>query len=131
MRRGDVEVDPAADDAGRDHPDRNVPDQVRVPAEGSPPAAGDVDRRGDGDHVHQAVEVDVQRPEVESVGRRARDEAQRHAAGVRWHTSRVAEGMASEGPMTVRGPRRCRGPRITESDATVVLRRTGRLAGWP
>jgi hypothetical protein len=32
-RRGDVEVDPAADDPGRDAPQRDVADDVRVAAD--------------------------------------------------------------------------------------------------
>ena len=55
-RRGDVEVDPAADDARRYHPQRDVADEVGVAAERAPPAAGDQDGQGDPDDVAERVE---------------------------------------------------------------------------
>src|SRR4029077_15223670 len=65
------EVDPAADDPGRDAPQRDVADDVRVAADGAPPAPGDDDRRGDADQVRQGVKVYDQRADVEAVDRRA------------------------------------------------------------
>ena len=76
-RRGDVEVDPAADDAGRHGPGGHLRDQRGIAAGGVPAAPGDVDGQGDPDHVHQAVEVHEQRPDVEAVDRGAGQEAQR------------------------------------------------------
>ena len=69
--RGDVEVDPPADDPGRDRPERHVPDQVRVAAHGPPAAPRDHDRRRDADQVHQRVEVNLERADVETADRRA------------------------------------------------------------
>ena len=85
-RRGDVEVDPAADDAGRDRPGGHVSDQRGIAANGPPAPPGDDHRERDRDDVHQAVEVDVQRPQVEPVDRGAGD-VQRHRQG---HGPRVA-----------------------------------------
>ena len=77
---GQVEVDPAPDDAGRDRPERDVPDQARVAARRLPAALRDQDRQGDPDHVHHPVEVNVGRAEMKPVHWRARDvETQRHA----------------------------------------------------
>ena len=70
-RRGDIEVDPAADDPGRHAPQGDVVDQLGVPAGGGPAAAGDDDRGRDADQVHQRVDVDEQRADVEAVDRRA------------------------------------------------------------
>jgi hypothetical protein len=79
LRRGDVEVDPPADDAGRHAPDRHVGDQIRVTALGAPAPPGDVDGQRDPDQVHQRVEVDLHRAEVKTADRRAWDERQAHA----------------------------------------------------
>ena len=84
--RGDVEVDPAADDPGRHRPGRHVGDQGGVPARGAPPAPGDHNRQGDPDHVHQPVEVHERRADMESAHRRARD--------VQGHGPRVNQGAA-------------------------------------
>ncbi len=80
LRGGQVEVDPAADDARRDGPQGHVPDQARVAAHRLPAALRDQDRQGDPDHVHQPVEVNVGRAEMKPVHWRARDvKTQRHA----------------------------------------------------
>ena len=72
-RGGQVEVDPRADDAGRHCPGRHVGDQRRVAAARRPAPPGDDDGQGDPDHVHQAVEVNERRADMEAVHRRARD----------------------------------------------------------
>src|SRR5581483_10059964 len=70
-RGGDVEVDPAADDPGRDAPQRDVAHDVGVAADGPPPPPGDDDRQGDADQARQGVEVNDQRADAEAVDRRA------------------------------------------------------------
>src|ERR1700722_18074674 len=74
VRRGDFEVNAAADDARGHDPQRDVVDQVRVAAEGAPEPPGDQDRQGDPDDGAARVEVDLQRADVEGVTRRAGDE---------------------------------------------------------
>jgi hypothetical protein len=73
-RGGDVEVDPPADDPGGHRPQQNVVHQSTLAADRDPPATGDVDGQADPDHVHQPVEVQEERPQVDAVDRRARDE---------------------------------------------------------
>ena len=102
-RSGDVEINPAADDPGRDGPDGHVADQVRVAAHGTPPAPGDDHSQGDPDHVHEAIYVDEQRSEVEPVDRRARNEAQRQAMGVDRHESRVCLTTGGSAPRVPAG----------------------------
>ncbi len=101
-RGGDVEVDPAADNPGRDGPGGHVADQAGLAARGPPPAARDDDRQGDADHVHETVEVHVERPQVKPVGRRARDEGEqpmmlgkRHAPSVNPGGHRYSRGRRS------------------------------------
>src|SRR6266581_300866 len=62
-RGGQVEVDPAADDARGHGPQRDVGDDGRVTARRAHPALGDDHRERDSDHVHQAVEVHEQGPD--------------------------------------------------------------------
>src|SRR5262249_11524502 len=78
-RRGDVEVDAAADDAGRNRPDRHVGNERRVAPVAAHPALRDQYGKRDADDGHEPVEVDEKGSEVETVDRRARDVAQRHA----------------------------------------------------
>src|SRR5262249_22784812 len=68
---GDVEVDAAADDAGRYRPQGDIPDQARITAHALPAALGDDDRERNPDHIHQPVVMDVQRAEMEAVDGRA------------------------------------------------------------
>ena len=98
LRGGQVEVDPAPDDARRDSPQGHVPDQARVAAQGLPAALRDQDRQGDPDHVHQPVEVNVGRAKMKPVHWRARDvKTQRHAPE-RTVTARGRRPAADYGP---------------------------------
>ena len=103
-RRGDVEVDTAADDPGRHAPHGDVPDQLGVSAGGGPAAAGHDDRHRDADQVHQRVDVNERRADVEPVDRRARDVqrlADRRGYRIRRHAppaSARASGRAAPAP---------------------------------
>src|SRR5580700_1342637 len=70
-RRGDIEVDPRADDAGRHRPDRHVGDQVRVTALRFPAPPGDEYRQRYPDDVHQPVDVNERRADMKPADRRA------------------------------------------------------------
>ena len=70
--RGEV-VEPRADDAGADTPDRDAEDQIPVAAARNPAAAGDRDTGSDAREQHQPVHVDRHRAELERAGRRRRD----------------------------------------------------------
>jgi len=72
-RRGDVEVDPPADDSRRDPPQGDIPDQIGITARRPPPATGDDDRRRDAHQVHQRVHMDEQRADMETADRRTGD----------------------------------------------------------
>ncbi len=72
-RRGDVEVDTAADDPGGHAPHGHVPDQFGVAAGRGPAAAGHDDGHRDADQVHQRIHVNEQRAKVKAVYRRAGD----------------------------------------------------------
>ena len=98
-RRGDVEVNTAADDAGRHDPQRDVVDQVRVAAEGPPATPGDQDRQRDPDDVAEGVEVDLQRADMECVDRRAGDEL-RERGNARGHAPRLSGTGVSWDPVT-------------------------------
>jgi hypothetical protein len=78
-RGGDVEVDPRADEPGGYRPDEDVVDQGAVTAGRDPAPGGDVDRERDPDHVHQPVDVEEQRAQVDAVVRWTRDERQRRS----------------------------------------------------
>src|SRR6185437_497411 len=82
-RGGDVEVDPAADDAGGHYPQGEVVDQVRVAAERAPAPPGDHDRQRDPDDVPEGVEVDVQRADVKAADRRTGNELRQRAGAMR------------------------------------------------
>ena len=99
--RGDVEVDPAADDAGRHHPQRDVADQVRVAAEGAR-AAADQDRQRDPDDVAEGVEADVQRADVEAADRRTGNVLRQRAGAMR---RRLPHRALMRGPWQVRSRR--------------------------
>ena len=73
LRGGQVEVDAATDDAGRDGPEGDVADQPRVAALCLPAPLGDQDRQRDPDDVHQPVEMYERRADVKAVDRRAGD----------------------------------------------------------
>src|SRR5260221_12085551 len=78
--RGDVEVDPTADDARGNRPDGDVADDGSVTARRADPALRDDHSQRDADPVHQAVEMHGQRADEESVDRRGLDVAQRGQA---------------------------------------------------
>ena len=57
---GDVEVDPPADQARREAPQRDLLNELPVPADGLPALGRDHDRGEHGEHVHQPVGVHEQ-----------------------------------------------------------------------
>ena len=69
----DVVVEARADDPERDTPDGDAQDEVPVAAEPRPANPGQPDARRDREQQHQAVHVDVQRPDVDDAGRRRGD----------------------------------------------------------
>ena len=62
---GDVEVDPAADDAAGTAHRATSPTRPRIAAL-RPAALGDQDRQRNPDHIHQPINVHRQRPQDES-----------------------------------------------------------------
>ena len=101
LRGGDVEIDPAADDPRGHRPDRHVADQGRIAAQGLPPALRDEDGGRDPDHVHQPVEMDVGRADMEPVHRRAGNEGH-HGASVSAARARSCPDCGKAAPVTVR-----------------------------
>jgi hypothetical protein len=69
----DHEVDPPADQPGREAPGGSLVCEVRIPARLPPSPPGDEDRRRNGEHVREPVGVDEQRPDIEAVVRGAGD----------------------------------------------------------
>jgi hypothetical protein len=102
-RGGEIEIDPAADDPGRHCPQGHVVDQCPVAAPRSPAPAGDVDGQRDPGQIHQPVNVNEQRAQVNAIDRRAGDE--RHdgpTADPSWHIiagsiNRPVRGRAQSG----------------------------------
>jgi hypothetical protein len=66
----DVVVRARSDDAERDPPDGDADDQIPVPAEPHPAQPGQPEGGCDREQQHQAVQVDVERPEVDDAGAR-------------------------------------------------------------
>src|SRR5215475_7276521 len=80
---GNDVVEPSADDAHDDGPERDVPDVVPIAAAGLPPARRNGERYEDAGHDAQRVCPDRDRSEVPDRARRAGDRSQRvHAATV-------------------------------------------------
>ena len=94
----DVVVEARADDPERDTPDRDAEDEIPVAAEPRPANPGQPDARRDREQQHQAVHVDVQRPDVDDAGRRRRDvrEESRRRTRAR-HSARSPPDRASPG----------------------------------
>src|SRR3954468_11228160 len=65
------EVEPTADDPGRETPQRHVLDEFARAALRLPPARGDPHRRQHGQHVAEPIDADVKGPDVDPVERRA------------------------------------------------------------
>src|SRR6516164_7563070 len=105
---GDVEVDAAADDAGRHRPQGNIPDQARITAHALPAALGDEDRERNPDHIHQPVVVDVQRAKMEAVGGRTGDMHESESSRLRPDFAACPQGPPLGRPLPVSTRRRNR-----------------------
>jgi hypothetical protein len=73
----DEEVDPAADQPGREAPQRDLVDELPVAAYSCPATPSDRDRRENADEVAQAVDVDEERADPEAVVAWTRNGAER------------------------------------------------------
>jgi hypothetical protein len=72
------EVQASADQPGRKGPQRDLAHQRRVAAHGAPATLGDRDRGKNGRHVRKAVRMHDQRPDMNAVRRRTRNERVDH-----------------------------------------------------
>ena len=135
--RGDVVVEPRADDAEGDTPHRDARDEIPFAAHRLPAVAGQPDAREDRDEQREPVHVQLQRADVDDAGVRRGDEeehgrtlsdlirrsrAGRRASPARAGSRRRARACSRAGAARPPGAGRCR-------NATRARRPRRRVAG--